>query len=119
MGRALNNPMVTNIWIPDGMKDTPADRSGFRDRLQESHDEILDAKVDTRHNLDAVEGKLFGLGCESMTVGSHEFYLGYAVRRQILYTLDSGHCHPTEQARTRSRRCCGTCPACCCTSAAA
>ena len=96
MGRALNNPVVTNIWVPDGMKDTPADRAGFRTRLEESLDAILAAKVDRRWNLDAVEGKLFGIGCERMTVGSHEFYLGYAVKHQILLTLDAGHYHPTE-----------------------
>lgn len=97
IGRALGTPAVTNIWIPDGMKDTPVDRAGFRDRLEASLDDILSVNVDRRHNLDSVEGKLFGIGCESMTVGSHEFYLGYAIRRQILYTLDSGHYHPTEQ----------------------
>jgi L-rhamnose isomerase len=96
IGRALGQPVVTNIWIPDGMKDTPVDRAGFRARLEESLDEILSARVDRKWNLDAVEGKLFGIGVESMTVGSHEFYLGYAVKHQILLTLDAGHYHPTE-----------------------
>jgi len=96
MGKALDKTVVTNIWIPDGMKDVPADRKGPRDRLEASLDAILAPKIGPKLNLDAVEGKLFGIGCESMTVGSHEFYLGYAVKNQILYTLDAGHYHPTE-----------------------
>ncbi len=95
-GRELGTACVTNIWIPDGMKDTPADRATPRRLLSESLDEILAAKIDTKHNLDSVESKLFGLGSESYVVGSHEFYLGYAVSRQILLCLDSGHFHPTE-----------------------
>jgi L-rhamnose isomerase len=95
-GRALGTPAATNIWIPDGFKDTPVDRAAPRRRLTESLDAILAAPVDPRHNLDAVESKLFGIGSESYVVGSHEFYLGYAIRRQILLTLDSGHFHPTE-----------------------
>jgi L-rhamnose isomerase len=96
MGRALGKTVVTNIWIPDGMKDVPADRKGPRERLEASLDAILAPKIDPALNLDAVEGKLFGIGCESMTVGSHEFYLGYATKNRILYTLDAGHYHPTE-----------------------
>ncbi len=95
-GAAQGTPCVTNIWIPDGFKDTPADRAAPRHRLQESLDAILAVPVDPQHNLDSVESKLFGLGSESYVVGSHEFYLGYAVRNQILLTLDSGHFHPTE-----------------------
>ncbi|MFO0960986.1 MAG: L-rhamnose isomerase [Isosphaeraceae bacterium] len=95
-GRALGTPCVTNIWIPDGSKDTPVDRKGPRERLLGSLDAILDADFDRAHLLDAVEGKLFGLGLESYTVGSHEFYLGYAVRKGILLCLDAGHYHPTE-----------------------
>ncbi|HMN61583.1 MAG TPA: L-rhamnose isomerase, partial [Anaerolinea sp.] len=95
-GQALDSACVTNIWIPDGSKDTPFDRTGPRERLQDALDEILAEKIDPRLNLDAVEGKLFGIGAESYTVGSHEFYLGYAVSRQVLLTLDSGHFHPTE-----------------------
>jgi L-rhamnose isomerase len=96
-GRELNTPCVTNIWIPDGLKDTPADRAAPRRLLKESLDQILAAPVDRRHNLDAVESKLFGLGSESYVVGSHEFYLGYVVSRDdVLLTLDSGHFHPTE-----------------------
>lgn len=95
-GRELGTPCVTNIWIPDGMKDTPADRKTPRLLLKESLDKILAHPVDRRYNLDAVEGKLFGIGSESYVVGSHEFYLGYAVANKLLVTLDSGHYHPTE-----------------------
>jgi len=96
MGRALGTPTVTNLWVPDGMKDTPADRVGPRERLTASLDAIFAEPYDPTLTLDAVEGKLFGLGCESFTVGSHEFYLGYALTRKLLYTLDTGHYHPTE-----------------------
>jgi L-rhamnose isomerase len=94
MGSALINPCVTNVWIPDGMKDTPADRNAPRERLAESLDEIF--KKPLKFNLDSVEPKLFGIGSESYVVGSHEFYLGYAVSRKKLLTLDAGHYHPTE-----------------------
>jgi L-rhamnose isomerase len=96
MGKALGTPCVTNVWIPDGMKDTPVDRVGPRERLTASLDAVFAEKIDPSVNLDSVEGKLFGLGCESYTVGSHEFYLAYAMSRKILYTLDTGHYHPTE-----------------------
>ncbi len=96
IGKSLNNTCVTNFWIPDGMKDTPVDRVQPRERLITALDAIFDDAVDPAHNLDAVEGKLFGIGCESYTVGSHEFYYGYAVSRRKLLTLDSGHYHPTE-----------------------
>jgi len=68
MGRALGSPTVTNVWIPDGMKDTPADRRGPRERLEESLDAIFRKRLNPKHNLDAVEGKLFGIGAESYTV---------------------------------------------------
>jgi L-rhamnose isomerase len=96
-GRALGAPCVTNVWIPDGYKDLPVDRKGPRERLRQSLDEIFDERIDSRFNLDAVESKLFGLGSESYVVGSHEFYLGYAIQNQKLLCLDSGHFHPTEQ----------------------
>lgn len=96
MGKALGKPCVTNIWIPDGMKDTPADRNAPRERLAESLDAIFKKPVSARWNLDAVEPKLFGIGSESYVVGSHEFYLGYAISRKKLLTLDAGHYHPTE-----------------------
>ena len=95
-GRALGSPAVTNIWVPDGFKDTPADRYSPRQRLLEALDEVLADKIDPRHNLDAVEPKLFGIGSESYVVGSMEFYLAYALNRKILLTLDAGHFHPTE-----------------------
>lgn len=96
IGKALNNPCVTNIWIPDGYKDIPVDRKTPRQLLKDSLDQILAAPVDTKWNLDAVECKLFGIGSESYVVGSHEFYMGYALKNQTLLTLDSGHFHPTE-----------------------
>jgi L-rhamnose isomerase len=96
IGRALGTPCLTNLWIPDGMKDTPADRKGPRERLLESLDAIFKKKIDPKYNLDSIEPKLFGIGAESYTPGSHEFYLGYAVSRQLLLTIDSGHYHPTE-----------------------
>ena len=95
-GRELGTPCVTNIWIPDGFKDTPVDRKTPRRLLQESLDAILAEPVDGRYNRDAVECKLFGIGSESYVVGSHEFYLGYAIRNGVLLCLDSGHFHPTE-----------------------
>ncbi len=95
-GRELGTPAVTNIWIPDGYKDTPADRLGPRQRLRDSLDKILAEPIDRQYNLDAVESKLFGIGSESYVVGSHEFYLGYATANKILLCLDAGHFHPTE-----------------------
>lgn len=95
-GRELGSPAVTNIWIPDGYKDTPFDRFGPRERLLDSLDHVLGEEIDPQYNLDAVEPKLFGIGSESYVTGSMEFYLGYAITRGILLTLDSGHFHPTE-----------------------
>src|ERR1700744_1517293 len=96
MGKALGKTCVTNLWIPDGMKDTPADRNAPRARLAESLDAVFKKPISPKLNLDAVEPKLFGIGSESYVVGSHEFYLGYAVTRKKLLTLDAGHYHPTE-----------------------
>jgi len=96
MGQALGTPTVTNIWVPDGMKDTPADRRGPRERLKEALDEIFAEKINPKHHLDSIEGKLFGIGAESYTVGSHEFYLAYAAKNGKLVCLDAGHYHPTE-----------------------
>jgi L-rhamnose isomerase len=95
-GRELENPCITNIWIPDGLKDTPVDRKAPRMLLKQSLDAIFAEEIDPQDNLDAVECKLFGLGSESYVVGSHEFYLGYAVENDVLLCLDSGHFHPTE-----------------------
>jgi len=96
MGRQLGTPTVTNFWMPDGYKDTPVDRTAPRERMAASLDRIFSERLDPAVHLDAVESKLFGLGVESYTVGSHEFYLGYAVSRQTLLCLDAGHFHPTE-----------------------
>ncbi|MBV7438246.1 L-rhamnose isomerase [compost metagenome] len=95
-GQALGTPSVMNIWIPDGMKDLPADRLGPRQRLMAALDEVLAEPLDEAHHIDAVESKLFGIGAESYTVGSNEFYLGYASSRDIALCLDAGHFHPTE-----------------------
>ncbi len=96
MGRQLGTTTVTNVWIPDGYKDIPVDRTAPRERLTEGLDQIFQEAIDPKLHLDAVEAKLFGIGAESYTVGSAEYYLGYAVSRQKLLTLDSGHYHPTE-----------------------
>ena len=95
-GKELGTPAVTNIWVPDGYKDSPADRRTPRELLCESLDAVLAEKIDPAYNLDAVEPKLFGIGSESYVVGSMEFYLAYAVSRNVLLTLDAGHFHPTE-----------------------
>lgn len=95
-GKELGQTCLTNIWIPDGYKDIPADRLGPRRRLKESLDEILKVEIDKKYNLDCVESKVFGIGAESYTVGSNEFYLNYAVKNDIMSLLDTGHYHPTE-----------------------
>lgn len=96
IGEALGTFCITNVWIPDGSKDTPADRQGPRLRLADSLDAIFAEPLDPKRNRDAVECKLFGLGSEAYVVGSHEFYLGYALTRKKLLCLDAGHFHPTE-----------------------
>lgn len=96
MGKELGKVVVTNVWIPDGFKDLPADRKAPRERLTESLDAMFKEEINPAHNLDAVESKLFGIGSESYVVGSHEFYMGYAVTRRKLLCLDMGHFHPTE-----------------------
>jgi len=96
MGQALGTPCVTNLWIPDGSKDIPVDRKGPRERLRRSLDEIFAKKIGRSRLLDSVESKLFGIGSESYVVGSHEFYLGYAIQNKMLLCLDTGHYHPTE-----------------------
>ena len=97
MGKQLGTPCVHNIWIPDGMKDTPIDRNNLRKQLKKSLDEIFAVKYPKEYIKDSVESKLFGIGSESMVVGSHDFYLGYAIKNNIMITLDNGHFHPTEQ----------------------
>jgi L-rhamnose isomerase len=96
IGRELRTPCVTNIWIPDGFKDIPVDRKMPRALLKHSLDAILAEEIDPQYNLDSVESKLFGIGSESYVVGSHEFYLSYAIANDVLLCLDSGHFHPTE-----------------------
>jgi L-rhamnose isomerase len=96
IGKQLGSPCVNNIWIPDGYKDIPVDRRSPRKRLRESLDAIFAEEFSKTQVLDAVECKLFGIGSESYVVGSHEFYLGYAVENKKLLCLDAGHFHPTE-----------------------
>jgi L-rhamnose isomerase len=95
-GKELGTPALTNIWIPDGYKDIPSDRLTPRKRLKESLDKIFAVETDEKYNLDAVESKVFGIGSESYVVGSHEFYLNYAMKNDKLCLLDTGHYHPTE-----------------------
>ncbi len=95
-GRELGQKCVTNIWVPDGSKDVPVDRYSPRLRLKQSLDEIFAERLDPAANLDAVESKLFGIGSESYVVGSHEFYMGYAMKNGVAVCLDAGHFHPTE-----------------------
>jgi L-rhamnose isomerase len=97
MGKQLGTPAVHNIWIPDGSKETPVDRMGLRKLLKKSLDEIFTIKYPKKYLKDSIESKLFGIGSESMVVGSHDFYLGYAVQNNTMITLDNGHFHPTEQ----------------------
>ncbi|MDR2537744.1 MAG: L-rhamnose isomerase [Treponema sp.] len=97
IGKAQGSPCLNNIWIADGLKDTPADRLGPRERLRDSLDEIFAVKYDKAYIIDAVESKLFGIGLEAYTVGSSEFYLAYAATRGINALLDNGHFHPTEK----------------------
>jgi L-rhamnose isomerase len=96
MGKQLGTPCVINTWIPDGSKDVPVDRGGYRDLLKKSLDEIYSELYPKEYLKDAIESKLFGIGSESMVVGSHEFYMGYAVKNNKLLCLDMGHFHPTE-----------------------
>ena len=96
IGAELGSACVNNIWVPDGYKDIPVDRMAARKRLEESLDAILAPEQNPAQILDAVESKLFGIGVEACTVGSHEFYMGYAIRKGTLLCLDTGHFHPTE-----------------------
>lgn len=97
IGRQMGSPTVNNIWIPDGSKDIPVDRAVHRAILKQSLDEIFSDEYPKEHLIDSLEGKLFGLGSEAMVVGSHEFYLGYAVKNRKYVCVDTGHYHPTEQ----------------------
>lgn len=96
LGRELGSPSLNNFWIPDGYKDEPADRLGHRELLIRSLDTIFETDLPETETIDAVESKLFGIGSESYVVGSHDFYLAYALTRGKLLTMDAGHYHPTE-----------------------
>ena len=105
IGKALGSPCVNNVWIPDGFKDIPADRATPRKILNDSLDICFEEQFSPKHMLDAIESKLFGIGAESYTVGSHEFYMGYAVKNQKVLTLDAGHYHPTETISDKLSAC--------------
>ena len=97
MGKAQGNPCIVNHWIPDGAKDQPIDRMGPRKRLIAAYDEIFSEKISPKYIRDGVECKLFGIGSEDYVVGSHEFYMAYAMTRpDLMVTFDMGHFHPTE-----------------------
>jgi len=96
IGKQLEDKVIHNIWIPDGSKDIPVDRMGFRKILKDSLDRIFEKELDPKYVQDSLEGKLFGIGSEAFVVGSHDFYLSYAVKNKLMLTLDSGHFHPTE-----------------------
>jgi len=105
IGKQLGSPCVHNTWIPDGSKDTPIDRNGHRVLLKKSLDEAMAIDYPKSQMKDAIESKLFGIGAESMTVGSHDFYLGYAIKNNKLICLDNGHFHPTEQVGDKISAC--------------
>jgi L-rhamnose isomerase len=96
MGRQLGSKCMHNIWIPDGSKDVTVNRLQYRENLKNSLDKIFEYKTNDEYMKDCIESKVFGIGAESYTVGSHEFYMGYGVRNNIIVTLDGGHFHPTE-----------------------
>ena len=104
MGKELHTPAIMNIWIPDGYKDQPYDRMGPRQRLIGALDEIL-ASCEGSHHKVAVEGKLFGIGAESYTAGSNDFYLAYSATRKTVLCLDAGHFHPTESVADKISTC--------------
>jgi len=105
MGKQLGKTSIHNIWIPDGSKDVPVDRYGHRELLKDSLDRIFEAEYPKAFVKDSIESKLFGIGAESMTVGSHDFYLGYAIQNNKLICLDNGHFHPTEQVGDKISAC--------------
>ena len=94
MGKAQGDPCIMNIWVHDGLKDLTVERKRYRELLAESLDEILTEDLPDMKS--CVEAKLFGIGLESFTVGSHDFYAGYCATRKVIYTLDTGHYEPTE-----------------------
>lgn len=96
IGKELNEVCVNDIWLPDGMKDIPADRFYFRNLLRESLDAILEKKYDKKYLVDVLEGKLFSIGAESFTAGSNDFHLAYAIKNNVGICMDTGHYHLTE-----------------------
>ena len=96
MGRQLGSKCMHNIWIPDGSKDVTVNRLQYRQNLKDSLDTIFEYKTNDEYMKDCIESKVFGIGLENYTVGSHEFYMGYGIKNNIPITLDSGHFHPTE-----------------------
>lgn len=96
IGRQLGSTCMHNIWVPDGSKDNTVDRFLYRKNLKESLDKIFEYETNDEYMLDCLESKLFGIGLEAFTVGSHEFYMGYGVANNKVVTLDAGHFHPTE-----------------------
>ena len=94
MGKAQGDPCIMNIWVHDGSKDLTVERMRYRQIMAESLDEILAEKLDGVKN--CLEAKLFGIGLESYTVGSHDFIAGYCATRKLMYTLDTGHYEQTE-----------------------
>jgi len=101
MGRQLGKTCVVNHWIPDGYKDNPVDRMAPRERLADSYDQIFAEKLDPRYIKDSLESKVFGIGSEAYVTGSHEFYMGYTLKNNLLMTLDTGHFHPTESVAAK------------------
>jgi len=101
IGKSIGEVCIDNFWMPDGYKDIPADTLVLRQSMIEALDEIFAAKFEKQFTLDSLESKLFGLGIESYTVANHEFSLLYAATRDILYTLDVGHFHPTESVAAK------------------
>ena len=95
-GKELGTPCAVNFWVPDGFKDEPSDRFGPRKRLKESYDKIFKYKYNRKYCIPTIESKLFGIGVESCTPGSHEFYMCYAMKNNILCLLDTGHFHISE-----------------------
>ena len=95
-GMNLKKPCIFNIWIPDGSKDLTISKFKHREILKDSLDEIFSVIYPEKNILDSLESKLFGLGSECYVVGSHEFYLSYAIKYDKLITFDTGHFHPTE-----------------------
>ena len=96
IGKQMGEVCASNYWIPDGFKDIPVDRKGYRERLEDSLNQIFAVPVDPKYNVAALEGKVFGIGAESCTIGSNDFYLGYCAKNGQYLTLDAGHFHPTE-----------------------